>query len=71
MLLPKTVYFNNVVDNGNNRYIAFRYGKVGEESFSTFSYYWLDDVKVQAAPSCLPPTGEKVVFVASDSVVIA
>ena len=30
-MLRKSVFFKQVVDNGNNRYIAFRYGRVGNE----------------------------------------
>ena len=41
-MLPKRVIFNDVVDNGNNRYIAFRYGKVDNEEFYSYASYWLD-----------------------------
>ena len=44
---------------------------MGEESFTNYSYYWLDEVKVQNAPTCIPPTTMSAAFVASDSVVIA
>ena len=68
-MLPKRVFFNDVAD-GNNRYIAFRYGSVGSETFSYNSYYWLDSIRVQEAPSCLPPARAKIFFVSSDSVVV-
>ena len=69
-MFNKRVYFTDVTDNGNNRYIAFRYGKVGEESFNNYSYYWLDEVRVQTAPTCIPPTPMSVAFISSDSVVV-
>ena len=43
--LKKSVYFTSVADNnGTNRYIAFRYGKVGNEDFSFYSYYLYKEV---------------------------
>ena len=33
-MLRKQVFFSRVTDDDTNRYIAFRYGKVGQESFS-------------------------------------
>ena len=50
--LHKRVYFTDVVDNGSNRYITFRYGRVGNEPFATNYFYWIDSVSVKAAPSC-------------------
>lgn len=70
-MLKKSVFFKQVVDNGNNRYIAFRYGQVGDEEFSTSSYYWLDSVKLQAAPMCIPPYNLVNTFASGDSAVIA
>ena len=69
-MLPKRVFFTNVVDDSTNRYIAFRYGKVGDEDFSTSSFYFLDSVLVKAAPTCVPPTNISVTYVSSDSAVI-
>ena len=69
-MLRKSVFFKQVVDNGNNRYIAFRYGRVGDEEFSTSSYYWLDSVKLQPAPACIPPHDLVNTFVNGDSAVI-
>ncbi len=70
-MLKKSVFFKQVVDNGNNRYIAFRYGRVGNEEFSTSSYYWLDSVKLQPAPACIPPYDLVNTFASTDSAVIA
>ena len=69
-MLKKSVFFKQVVDNGNNRYIAFRYGRVGNEEFSTSSYYWLDSVKLDTAPACIPPYDLVNTFASSDSAVI-
>ena len=55
-MLPKTVYFNSVVDNGNNRYIAFRYGKVGAVEQNTSYSYWIDNISVVPTPACRVPT---------------
>lgn len=49
-MVQYSVSFENVVDNGSNRYIAFRYGDVGSVSQSTFWYYWLDDIEIIASP---------------------
>ena len=69
--LHKRVYFTDVVDNGNNRYITFRYGRVGTESFSTSSWYWIDSVSVKAAHSCrLEKDTLELVRVAPDSAII-
>ena len=70
-MLKKSVFFKQVVDNGNNRYIAFRYGRVGNEEFSTSSYYWLDSVKLQAtALACVPPYDLVNTYATTDSAVI-
>ena len=69
-MLPKRVIFNDVVDNGNNRYIAFRYGKVDNEEFYSYASYWLDSVSVKLAPACLPPGQLKVTSLVPDSATI-
>lgn len=70
-MLKKSVFFKQVVDNGNNRYIAFRYGRVGNEEFSTSSYYWLDSIKLQAtALACVPPYDLVNTYATTDSAVI-
>ena len=70
-MLKKSVFFKQVVDNGNNRYIAFRYVRVGNEEFSTSSYYWLDSVKLQAtALACVPPYDLVNTYATTDSAVI-
>lgn len=69
-MLPKRVIFNDVVDNGNNRYIAFRYGKVDNEEFYSYASYWLDSVSVKLAPACLPPGQLKVTSLMPDSATI-
>ena len=70
-LVHYRVFFGNVVDNGNNRYIAFRYGEVGEEFFLHTYYYYLDDVAVRTAPACMPPNRPTVVLLYPDSAVLA
>ena len=69
-MLRKRVYFSGVVDNGTNRYIAFRYGKVGNESVSYYGYYFINSVSIQTAPTCQPPYNIENTFVSKDSAVI-
>lgn len=70
-MLRKQVFFSGVADDGTNRYIAFRYGKIGQESFYSAYFYWIDSLSIQPAPTCIPPTGAKTIFVGADSAVIS
>ena len=59
-MLPKQVFFTGVADNsGANRYIAFRCGNSPEIGGFDY-YYWVDDVEVSPAPTCIPTTNLKV-----------
>ena len=59
-MLPKQVFFVGVADNsGANRYIAFRCGNSPEIGGFDY-YYWVDDVEVSPAPTCIPTTNLKV-----------
>ena len=59
-MLPKQVYFVGVADNsGANRYIAFRCGNSPEIGGFDY-YYWVDDIEVSPAPTCIPTTNLKV-----------
>ena len=44
-----SVFFNNTTISGANNYIAFKH-----VSNASNYYFWLDDVTVSEAPSCLP-----------------
>ena len=70
-MLHKRVIFNDVENNSDNRYIAFRYGQVADENFSTSWYYWIDSVSVKVSTSCLPPGRLKAVVVKPDSAEIS
>ncbi len=63
--------FSSVVDNGNNRYIAFRYGDVDGFVQSVNYYYWLDNVVVDTIPSCIAPTSANPGQLQSDRVTIS
>ena len=67
-MLPKQVFFNGVADNsGANRYIAFRCGNNPEITSSYDYYYWVDDLEVSPAPTCMPTTNLKVSNIKPDS----
>ncbi len=53
--MKKEVFFTDVVDDGTNRYIAFRYGTVGDVTTSTSFYYGIDDIIVDNVPTCIRP----------------
>ena len=60
-MLPKQVFFTGVADNsGANRYIAFRCGNNPEITSGYDYYYWVDDLEVSPAPTCMPTTNLKV-----------
>ncbi len=65
------VLFDDVVDNGANRYIVFRYGAVEGFSFSEYSGYWIDDIKVEALPSCLGVSNMQVNATTNNSATIS
>lgn len=51
----KQYVLNNVTDE--YRYIAFRYGDVGETAVSRLDYYYLiDDIVVDTIPACISPS---------------
>ena len=70
-MLHKRVIFNDVENNSDNRYIAFRYGQVADESFDKNWYYWIDSVSVKVSTSCLPPGRLNTVVVKPDSAEIS
>ncbi len=70
-LLDKQVLFTNVVDDGDNRYIAFRYGDTDNAMQDDAWYYWIDDINVDILPSCLSVTALSVVETFTDSVKIS
>ena len=65
---PKQVFFTGVSDNGGvNRYIAFRSGYKPKTVESYDYYYWVDDVEVSPAPTCMPATNLKVSNIKHDA----
>ncbi|MFC2390354.1 MAG: fibronectin type III domain-containing protein [Bacteroidota bacterium] len=65
---PKQVFFTGVSDNGGvNRYIAFRSGYKPTTVESYDYYYWVDDVEVSPAPTCMPATNLKVSNIKHDA----
>lgn len=67
-MVQYSISFENVVDNGSNRYIAFRYGDVGSVTQSTYWYYWLDDIEIIASPVCSAVTNARPLEIGLDSV---
>ncbi len=69
------VDFVGVVDNTDNRYIAFRYGDVTIDTVTYTQalnyYYWIDDVELIALPNCLAVSDLNVTSVTTDSATIA
>ena len=67
-MLSKQVFFTGVADNGGvNRYIAFRSGYKPKTVESYDYYYWVDDVEVSPAPTCMPATNLKVSNIKHDA----
>jgi len=65
---PKQVFFTGISDNGGvNRYIAFRSGYKPKTVESYDYYYWVDDVEVSPAPTCMPATNLKVSNIKHDA----
>ncbi|PID94528.1 MAG: hypothetical protein CSA89_01525 [Bacteroidales bacterium] len=69
--LPVEADFINVPDdNGKNRYIAFRYGDVDSTSTEIYFPYYIDNIEINAVPSCMKPTEIAITETTSNSITL-